>query len=350
MFSSPSIPHPSPLTPHESKMPELTGMLLIVVVLALLFDFSNGWHDSANAIATVVSTRVVSPLVAVMAAGVLNVAGAFMSTAVAKMVGSGIVNQAFVTQEMVAAALAGAIFWNLFTLLLGLPTSSSHALIGGLVGAAVAHGGWATVKWSGLRPLLEAMVLAPFFGFAIGFSLMVLISWICFRVTRSVATRLFKRLQLVSACFMAFSHGSNDAQKAMGIITLALLSTGQIPSNEVPGWVIVACAMAMGLGTAVGGWKIVRTLGMGIVKLEPVHGFAAETGAASVLLVTAYIGLPVSTTQTITTSVMGVGAIKRLSAVRWGVTTKILYAWVFTLPGAALLAALIYYLIGIRFI
>jgi PiT family inorganic phosphate transporter len=313
-------------------MPELTGMLLIVVVLALLFDFSNGWHDSANAIATVVSTRVVSPLVAVMAAGVLNVAGAFMSTAVAKMVGSGIVNPAFVTQEMVAAALAGAIFWNLFTLLLGLPTSSSHALIGALVGASVTHGGWATVKWSGLRPVMEAMVLAPFFGFAIGFSLMV----------------LFKRLQLVSACFMAFSHGANDAQKAMGIITLALLSAGQISSSEVPGWVIGACAVAMGLGTAVGGWQIVRTLGMGIVKLEPVHGFAAETGAAAVLFVTAYIGLPVSTTQTITTSVMGVGAIKRFSAVRWGVTTRILYAWIFTLPGAALLASLIYYLIGLR--
>jgi PiT family inorganic phosphate transporter len=327
-------------------MPELTGMLLVVVVLALLFDFSNGWHDSANAIATVVSTRVVSPLVAVMAAGVLNVAGAFMSTAVAKMVGSGIVNPALVTQEMVAAALAGAILWNLFTLLLGLPTSSSHALIGGLVGAAVTHGGWAMVKWSGLRPVMEAMVLAPFFGFAIGFSLMVLISWVCFRVTRSVATRLFKRLQLVSACFMAFSHGANDAQKAMGIITLALLSAGQIPSGEVPGWVIGACAVAMGLGTAVGGWQIVRTLGMGIVKLEPVHGFAAETGAAAVLLVTAHIGLPVSTTQTITTSVMGVGAIKRLSAVRWGVTTRILYAWVFTLPGAALLASLIYVLMG----
>ena len=186
------------LMPAWRTMPDLTGMLLIVVVLALLFDFSNGWHDSANSIATVVSTRVVSPLVAVMAAGVLNVAGAFMSTAVAKMVGAGIVNSASVTQEMVAAALAGAILWNLFTLLLGLPTSSSHALIGGLVGAAVTHGGWATVKWSGLRPVMEAMVLAPFFGFAIGFSLMVLISWVCFRVTRSVATRLFKRLQLVS--------------------------------------------------------------------------------------------------------------------------------------------------------
>ena len=330
---------------YEWIMPELTGMLLLVVVLALLFDFSNGWHDSANAIATVVSTRVVSPFVAVMGAGVLNVAGAFMSTAVAKMVGSGIVNPALVTQEVVAAALAGAILWNLFTLLLGLPTSSSHALIGGLVGAAVTHGGWTMVKWSGLRPVMEAMVLAPFFGFAIGLSLMVVISWVFFGVARSLATRLFKRLQLVSACFMAFSHGANDAQKAMGIITLALLSAGQIPSGEVPFWVIGACAVAMGLGTALGGWQIVRTLGMGIVKLEPVHGFAAETGAAAVLLVTAHIGLPVSTTQTITTSVMGVGAIKRFSAVRWGLTTRILYAWVFTLPGSALLGSLIYVLV-----
>jgi inorganic phosphate transporter, PiT family len=328
-------------------MPDFSGMLLLVVFLALLFDFSNGWHDSANAIATVVSTRVVSPFVAVMAAGALNVAGAFMSTAVAKMVGSGIVDPAFVTQQMVAAALAGAILWNLFTLLLGLPTSSSHALIGGLVGAGLTHGGWAAVKFSGLRSVLEAMVLSPFCGFAIGLSLMVLISWVCFRMARSVATRLFKRLQLVSACFMAFSHGANDAQKAMGIITLALLSAGQIQSAEVPGWVIGACAIAMGLGTAVGGWQIVRTLGMRIVKLEPVHGFAAETGAAAVLMVTAHIGLPVSTTHTITSSVMGVGAVKRLSAVRWGVTTRILYAWVFTLPGAALLSCAIY-LIGTK--
>jgi len=327
-------------------MPELTGMLLLVVVLALLFDFSNGWHDSANAIATVVSTRVISPFVAVIGAGVLNIAGAFMSTAVAKMVGAGIVDPASVTQHMVAAALAGAICWNLFTLLLGLPTSSSHALIGGLVGAAVIHGGWGTVKLTGLRSVLEAMVLSPFFGFAIGLSIMVLISWVFFRVTRSVATRLFKRLQLVSACFMAFSHGANDAQKAMGIITLALLSAGQIPSAEVPAWVIGVCAVAMGLGTAAGGWRIVRTLGMNIVKLEPVHGFAAETGAAMVLMFTAHIGLPVSTTHTITSAVMGVGAIKRLSAVRWGVTRRILYAWLFTLPGAAILATVIYWIMA----
>ena len=323
-------------------LPDLSGMLLLVVALALLFDFSNGWHDSANAIATVVSTRVLSPLVAVLMAGLMNVAGAFMSTAVAKMVGSGIVDPGAVTQGVVACALSGAILWNLCTLLLGLPTSSSHALIGGLVGAGLVHGGWAVVKFSGLRSVLEAMILSPLFGFLIGLALMVAISWMFFRTSRSFATQLFGRLQLVSAGFMAYSHGANDAQKAMGIITLALLSAGQSTSTEVPTWVIVACAIAMGLGTAAGGWKIVRTLGMRIVKLEPVHGFAAETGAAAVLLATAHIGLPVSTTHTITSSVMGVGATKRLSAVRWGVTARILYAWIFTLPGAALLASIIY--------
>jgi len=323
-------------------MPELSGMLLLVVVLALLFDFSNGWHDSANAIATVVSTRVLSPMTAVVMAGLLNVAGAFMSTAVAKMIGQGIVDPSTVTQAVVASALAGAILWNLCTLLLGLPTSSSHALIGGLVGASVLHGGWATVQFSGLLAVLKAMVFSPLFGFLVGLSIMVGISWLFFRVQRGAATRLFSRLQLVSAGFMAFSHGANDAQKAMGIITLALLSAGQLTSGEVPTWVVVSCAAAMGLGTASGGWRIVRTLGTRIVKLEPVHGFAAETGAAAVLLATAHIGLPVSTTHTITSSVMGVGAVKRLSAVRWGVTAKIVYAWVFTLPGAALAAIVIY--------
>ncbi len=325
-------------------MPDLTGMLLVVVVLAYLFDFSNGWHDSANAIATVVSTRVLSPLVAVLMAAVLNVAGAFMSTEVAKMVGQGIVDPSAISQLVVASALSGAILWNLVTLLMGLPSSSSHALIGGLVGSGLAHGGQEVVKLSGLRKVLEAMVLSPFFGFLMAFLLMVLISWVFFRTQRGVATKLFSRLQIVSAGFMAFSHGANDAQKAMGIITLALLSAGLIPTAEVPMWVIVSCALAMGLGTAMGGWKIIRTLGMRVVKLEPVHGFAAETGAAVVLMTTAQIGLPVSTTHTITSSVMGVGAVKRLSAIRWGVTARILYAWVFTLPSTALLAALIYVL------
>ncbi len=323
-------------------MPELSGMLLLVVVLALAFDFSNGWHDSANAIATVVSTRVLRPLPAVLLAAVLNIAGAFMSTAVAKMVGVGIVDPTAVTLAVVAAALGGAILWNLFTLLLGLPSSSSHALIGGLVGAGLAHGGPDVVKLSGLRKVLEAMILSPFFGFLVAFLLMVAVSWIAFRTQRHIALRAFSRLQIVSASFMAFSHGANDAQKAMGIITLALLSAGVISTAEVPAWVIISCALAMGLGTAVGGWRIIRTLGMRIVKLEPVHGFAAETGAAVVLMATAQIGLPVSTTHTITSAVMGVGAVKRLSAVRWGVTGRILYAWIFTLPGAALLAVLLY--------
>jgi PiT family inorganic phosphate transporter len=325
-------------------MPDLTGMLLVVVVLAYLFDFSNGWHDSANAIATVVSTRVLSPLVAVLMAAVLNVAGAFMSTEVAKMVGQGIVDPSAVSQLVVASALSGAIIWNLVTLSLGLPSSSSHALIGGLVGSGLVHGGQEVVKLSGLRKVLEAMIVSPFFGFLMAFLLMVLISWVFFRTQRGVATKLFSRLQIVSAGFMAFSHGANDAQKAMGIITLALLSAGLIPTAEVPMWVIVSCALAMGLGTAMGGWKNIRTLGMRVAKLEPVHGFAAETGAAVVLMTTAQIGLPVSTTHTITSSVMGVGAVKRLSAIRWGVTARILYAWVFTLPSSALLAALIYVL------
>src|SRR6266849_1286689 len=306
-------------------MAELSMTLIIVIVLALLFDFSNGWHDSANAIATVVSTRVLSPIAAVLVAGVLNVAGAFMSTAVAKMVGGGIVHAAAITEVTVASALGGAILWNLFTLVLGLPTSSSHALIGALVGAGLSHGGWHAIKFAGLESVLKAMLLSPLFGFLIGLLLMVLISRLFFNTLRSKANVLFRRLQLLSASFMAFSHGANDAQKAMGIITLALLTAGHLQSTEVPHWVIVACA-----------------LGMRIFKMEPVHGFAAETGAAAVLLTTAQIGLPVSTTHTFTSSVMGVGAVKRLSAVRWGVTARILFAWVLTLPGAALLAALLY--------
>lgn len=326
-------------------MTELSGLLLVTVVLALLFDFSNGWHDCANAVATVVSTRVLSPLTAVLLAGALNVAGAFFSTAVAKMIGGGIVFPDAITNTVVASAMGGAILWNFLTLILGLPTSSSHALIGGLVGSAVAHGGWAVVQLNGLRKILEAMILSPLFGFAMGFLIMVLVSWTFFRVHRGVATKLFSRLQIVSASFMAFSHGANDAQKVMGIITLALVASGQLTSSEVPTWVIVSCALAMGIGTSVGGWRIIRTMGMKMVKLEPVHGFSAETGAAVVLLFTAHFGLPVSTTHTITSSILGVGSTKRLSAVRWGVTSKIFSAWIFTLPGAALLGAGMYVLL-----
>jgi len=321
-------------------------LLILVIFLALLFDFSNGWHDSANAVATVISTRVLSPLSAVLMAGVLNVLGAFMSTAVAKMVGKGIIDPSAVNEIVVIAALGGAIVWNLVTLQLGLPSSSSHALIGGMIGSGFIHGGFSVLKLGGLIKVLKAMIISPFFGFVAAFALMVFLSWTFFRTHRGFATVLFRRLQLISAGFMALSHGANDAQKAMGIITLALVSAGHIPSAEVPKWVIISCALAMGLGTALGGWKIIRTLGMRIVKLEPVHGFAAETGAAAILMVTAHIGLPVSTTHTITSSVMGVGAVNRFSAVRWGLTRRILYAWIFTLPGSALLACIFYTIIS----
>ena len=319
-------------------MSEITLVLILVVALALLFDFSNGWHDAANAIATVVSTRVLSPPHAVLLAATLNVAGAFMSTAVAKMVGGGIVEPSAVNQGAVCAALVGALIWNLITLTLGLPTSSSHALLGGLVGAAFAQGGMAAVKFSGLTTVLEALFLSPFMGFLVGYFLLVAIYWMTFRITRSVGNILFRRLQLVSSSLMAFSHGSNDAQKVMGIITLALVSGGLLDRVDVPTWVIVSCALAMGLGTAIGGWRIIRTLGMGIVKMEPVHGFAAETSAAFILLGTAHFGLPVSTTHTIASSIMGVGSVNRFSAVRWGVSVRIVYAWLFTLPCAALMA------------
>jgi PiT family inorganic phosphate transporter len=314
---------------------EFTAVLILVVALALLFDFSNGWHDAANAIATVVSTRVLSPGYAVLLAATLNVAGAFMSTALAKMVGGGIVEPSAVNQGAVCAALVGALIWNFITLLLGLPTSSSHALLGGLVGAAVAQGGTVAVKFSGLSTVLEALFLSPFMGFFVGFFVLVALYWMTFRLNRSVGNTLFRRLQLVSSSLMAFSHGSNDAQKVMGIITLALVSGGLLDRVEVPTWVIVSRAVAMGLGTDIGGWRIIRTLGMGIVKMELVHGFAVETSAAVILLGTAHFGLPVSTTHTIASSIMGVGSVRRFSAVRWGVSLRIVYAWLFTLLCAA---------------
>lgn len=327
-------------------MAEFSILLILVIALALLFDFSNGWHDSANAVATVVSTRVLTPFSAVIFAGVLNVIGAFMSTAVAKMVGKGIIDPAAVNEVVIISALGGAIVWNFITLQMGLPSSSSHALIGAMVGAGFIHGGVEVLQSAGLIKVMEAMVSSPLLGFLVAFLLMVGLSWVFFRTSRGRAMRLFRRLQLLSAGFMALSHGANDAQKAMGIITLALLSAGHIPSAEVPKWVIISCALSMGLGTALGGWKIIRTLGMRIAKLDPVHGFAAETGAGAVLMVMAHIGLPVSTTHTITSSVMGVGAVNRLSAVRWGVTRRIAYAWIFTLPGSALLAIGFYLLLS----
>jgi len=324
---------------------EPAWLIFVVVILGLLFDFTNGWNDSANAIATVVSTRVLSPQRAVLMAASLNIAGAFFSTAVAKTIGKGIVSPELVTQTVVCAALVGGICWNTVTTFMGLPISASHALIGGVMGAGIAHGGIRVLNFSSLKVIFEAMLVSPLLGFIIGFLVMIPIFRLFFRVTRGTSNTLFKRLQLVSAGVMAFSHGTSDAQKVMGVITLALFTGGYIHSIAVPVWVVFLCAGAMGLGTAIGGWNVMRTLGARMIKIEPVHGFAAESTASLILLITAHMGIPVSTTHTITGSILGVGATRRLSAVRWGVSKKILYAWIFTLPGTGIVSFLTYKLL-----
>lgn len=323
--------------------------IISVIVLALIFDFTNGWNDSANAIATVISTRVLKPYSAVIFAAILNICGAFFSTAVAKMIGGGIVDPKYISMSTVCCALIGGIVWNTFTTLFGLPISASHALIGGIIGASIAQGGVYLLKWKGLEVIFQAMLLSPLLGLIIGYLLMVLIAWVFYRVPRGLSNKIFKRLQLLSAGFMAFSHGTSDAQKVMGVITLALVSGGYLNSIEVPFWVIVICALAMGLGTAAGGWNVIKTLGVRMLKLEPVHGFAAESTATTILLFTAHYGIPVSTTHTITGAILGVGAVQRFSAVRWGISKKILYAWIFTLPGSGIVAFLSYKLLNTIF-
>ncbi|MHC1791964.1 inorganic phosphate transporter [Solidesulfovibrio sp.] len=330
-------------------MPDLPILLVVVVVIALIFDFTNGAHDSANAIATIVSTKVLSPVVAVVMAGVLNLFGAFLGTSVAHTIGSGIVRPEMVagSQGLVLAALLGAIFWNLLTWYLGLPSSSSHALIGGLIGAAIAFGGFDAPSYGSIATkVLVPLLLSPLAGFLSGYLLMVLLSWMVVRSSPKRVNYLFKKLQIVSSAFMATSHGLNDAQKTMGIITLALFTFHEIPEMTVPFWVKLSCALAMGLGTASGGWKIVKTMGHKIFKLEPIHGFAAETAAAAVICGASAMGAPISTTHTISTTVIGVGASKRLSAVRWGVAGKLVVAWVLTIPASALVAALCYWLLA----
>jgi PiT family inorganic phosphate transporter len=315
-------------------------MLVLVVVLAIAFDYVNGFHDTANAIATSVATRALSPRYAILMATAFNFIGAFAGTAVAKTIASGLVDEATTTQVVIAAALIGAIIWNLITWQQGLPSSSSHALIGGLLGATIVAAGTGALNINGIvNKVLIPMVTSPLFGFAIAFVLMVTLYWVFRRSKRKPMGARFRRLQIGSAAFMAFAHGSNDAQKTMGIITLALLSAGVIDDFTVPTWVIVVSASALSLGTAVGGWRIMHTMGQRVAKLEPVHGFAAETTAASILLVTAELGMPVSTTQVISGAIMGVGSSQGLRHVRWGVARRILVAWVLTLPAAGILAA-----------
>lgn len=310
----------------------MPDIIFVVVVLALLFEISNGWNDSANAIATVVSTRVLTPMQAVIMASAMNVAGALLSTAVAKTIGSGIVDPKAVTEVVVASALIAGFIWNGLMTFMGLPVSASHALIGALMGAAAAYGGIEILNVKGLTKIFIALVTSPILGLFVGYLFMKAIFGVFGGMSPRSVNRNFGFLQIISSGFMAFSHGSNDAQKVMGIITLSLVSGGYLHSMEVPNWVMLMCAAAMGLGTALGGWRVIKTLGVHMLKLEPVHGFASETAATAIILGASSMGLPVSTTHVISTSIMGVGATQRLSAVRWGIAGKILLAWLLTLP------------------
>jgi inorganic phosphate transporter, PiT family len=324
----------------------VTLMLVAVVVLAVIFDYINGFHDTANAIATSVATRALSPRNAILMATAFNFVGAFAGTAVAKTIGAGLVEESTTTTAVVAAALIGAIAWNLLTWWLGLPSSSSHALIGGLFGATLVAAGTGAFKVQGIiDKVLVPMVSSPLIGFFVALALIVVLFWVFRGAPRRPMTTVFRRLQIVSAGFMAFSHGSNDAQKTMGIITLALFSAGLISTVEVPTWVIIVAAAAISLGTAVGGWRIMHTMGHRVVKLEPVHGFAAESTAATVIIAAAHLGMPVSTTHVISAAIMGVGTSRGLRGVRWGVARTILAAWVITIPASGAVAALSWFVL-----
>ncbi len=316
-------------------------MLLAVLVLAVVFDYINGFHDTANAIATSVATRALRPQHALLMATAFNFIGAFAGTAVAKTIGAGLVDEQTTSQVVVASALIGAIVWNLLTWWLGLPSSSSHGLIGGLIGATVTAVGVGSLKLDGIvNKVLVPLVTSPVIGFLMALVLMVALTWTFRNAARKPLGAVFRRLQVFSAGYMAFAHGSNDAQKTMGVITLALFSAGVIPTNDVPVWVIVIAASAISLGTAIGGWRIMHTMGQRVVQLEPIHGFAAETTAATVLLATAHLGMPVSTTHVISSAIMGVGASRGVRGVRWGVARRILVAWVLTIPAAAIVGSL----------
>ncbi len=324
-------------------MPDATLLMLVLVIgAALAFDYINGFHDTANAIATCVSTRALSIRAAITMAAVLNFVGAMISTKVAATIGKGIVDANNVTQMVVLAGILGAIVWDLITWYYGLPASSSHAIIGGLMGAVIAHAGTAALHWKGLEKIVLSLVLSPIVGVVLGFIAMVIMLW-CFKSKSPHSiNNNFRRLQVLSAAFMAFSHGTADAQKSMGVITMALVSYGSLSTFDVPTWVKIACALAMGFGTAAGGWRIIKTVGKDFVKLQPVHGFCVETASAGVILGASSIGMPVSTTHVITSSILGVGLSKRLTAVNWNVAGRIIIAWVLTIPASAIMAYVCY--------
>jgi PiT family inorganic phosphate transporter len=322
--------------------------LLVILGLAVLFDYINGFHDTANAIATSVSTRALRPEQAIALSATANFVGALTGTAVATTIGKGLVDEqalsaADPTLTYLAAAIIGGIIWNLLTWRLGIPSSSSHSLIGGLLGASIAAAGVGVIKVDGVvGKVLFPLVSSPILGLAIGFGFMVTLLNIFRRAHPARINERFRRMQVLSAAYMAFSHGSNDAQKTMGVMALALFSAGVIPSFEIPIPVILVAATAISLGTAAGGWRIIKTMGQRVVKLDPVHGFAAETTAATIILGASHFGMPVSTTHVISSAIMGVGSSERLSAVRWGVARGIIVAWILTIPAAGLMAAISY--------
>jgi PiT family inorganic phosphate transporter len=318
------------------------GAVAVLVAIALAFDFMNGFHDAANSIATVVSTRVLRPHYAVAWAAFFNfIAFLFFGLHVANTIGQGVIDPAIADYAVIAGALIGAILWDAITWYYGLPSSSSHALIGGLAGAAVAKGGFAAIVGTGFVTISLAIVFSPLLGFALGMLLMTVVAHLFFRTAPKQVDRWFRRLQLVSASMYSLGHGGNDAQKTMGIIAMLLFAAGMSGSTfHVPFWVVISCQIAMALGTLFGGWRIVKTMGMRITRLKPVGGFCAETGGAITLFIATGFGIPVSTTHTITGAIVGVGAVQKLSAVRWGVAQNIVWAWVLTIPCSAFLAAL----------
>lgn len=331
-------------------MTSVGAMLVIVVFFALAFDYINGFHDTANAIATSVSTRALTPKRAVVVAAVFNFSGALYSTGVAQTIAKDIVSPTIATKEVIVAALAGAIIWNLVTWYLGIPSSSSHAIIGGVIGSSAAKAGFSVLHWQGIGKIFSALIFSPIMGIFLGYLIMKGLFLLVGRFSPSKVNHIFRRLQILSASLLAFNHGSNDAQKSMGIITMALISAGiQAPTVlDPPLWVKAACALAMAAGTAAGGWKIIRTMGGKIFKLEPINGFAADLSSSTVIwMATAFPGLhlPVSTTHVVSGSIMGVGSAKRVSAVRWGVAQQMLVAWLVTIPSCGLIAALFYALI-----
>jgi len=329
---------------------QVSMTLVVLVLLALAFDFMNGFHDAANSIATVVSTNVLKPWQAVLWAAFFNVlAWAVFHLSVAATVGKGIIDPAFVDSRVIFGALIGGISWNLITWYYGIPSSSSHALIGGLIGAALIKAGAAPLLWPGILKTAAFILVAPLLGMLLGALIMLIVSWIAFRQMPRRVDRWFRRLQLVSSAAYSLGHGGNDAQKTMGIIWLLLIANGLTSEDHLPAWVVVSCFLAIGLGTMFGGWRIVKTMGQRITKLKPVGGFAAETGGAITLFLATHFGIPVSTTHTITGAIVGVGTTKGSSAVRWGVAGNIVIAWILTIPGSAAIAALAWWIGGLFF-